>query len=105
MYKLTKYTLLITPVSGAVSWNTDHFHGDLVSIHVKPTTATTQWFFKITDPEGLEIYSSIPVVEGEMNDEEISKAINEICTCALSAATVDEVFRVTIRVREYQNVR
>ena len=102
MEKLTRYRAIVTPVSGAVTWNTEHLHGDLVSIHIKPATDTTEYVLRITDPDGLEVYETIPAKTGECAESYDMEAINEILTCALTGATKDEAFTITIRIREYQ---
>lgn len=96
------YHRKITPSSGSVAWNLPYFHGELLSIHIKPTTSTTTYKFNMIGVNGLILYESRQGGVGELG--ELAQAhrgdfINEIVTCTLSAVSVDEEFDVEIRIQ------
>jgi len=99
MFRYIKYKAIVTPSGGSVAWNTNHLTGDLVSIHVKPTTGSTTYTFTVVDPDGLDIYSSEAGYAGELSESYNNEVIDEIMTCTISSASVDEAFTVVLRFR------
>ena len=102
MFKANIYRDEVTPSSGSVVWVTPHLHGDLVSIHVKPTTATTYYSLKIQDANSHTIFESEPTQKGDMDISYDGEVLNDILTCTLSGASADEVFYVSLRIRQFQ---
>lgn len=108
MLKPQIYHREATPSSGSVSFNTHHISGEILSIHVKPTTATTSYKINIVGKNGLKIWESETdgVGEiGEIGQTIMNRVVDEVCTVAISSSTVDEVFDIEIRVRGYTSER
>jgi len=106
MEKYIKYRTIVTPVSGAVSWNTPKLTGKVVSVHVLPTTSTNEYSLSIVDADGSCLYNSPKPQQGELSasyDHEIF--CGEIITCTISDATIDEAITVIIRIQAGQGNR
>jgi hypothetical protein len=99
MTRTFKYKTQVTPSGGSVVWNSDLLTGDLVSIHIKPTTDTTVYKLKIQDADGLLIYCTVDSRTGELAASYDGEVIDDILTFTLSDVTVDEEFEVVLRFR------
>ena len=86
-----------TPVAGAVTFNTNHIAGEILSIHIKPTTSTTTYKVSLVGKNGLIIWRSEQdgVGEtGEISQTIMNRVIDEICTVELTASSRDELWVV-----------
>lgn len=104
MFKVQKFKKTVTPSGGGVLFNTSNLYGDLVAIRVKPTTSSTKWHLKITDPDGFITWESGTLVTGQHNDIGISAILGMVSgvhTCEITNATVDEPFTIRLDVRQY----
>ena len=99
MIRYPKYIVKVTPVGGTVAWNSPHLSGDLVSIHVKPTTPGNKFRIQITDSEGVLIYKTNQLYRGELTQSYDGEVLDDILTFAISEAVIDEEFTVIIRLR------
>lgn len=99
MERCFKYKTQVTPVSQSVAWNSKLLVGDLVSIHIKPTQATTSYKLKIQDADGFLIYCTKTVRTGELTATYDGEILSDILTFTLSEVTVDEPFDVCLRFR------
>jgi hypothetical protein len=100
--KVIIYYDKVTPVSGSVSFNTPHLYGRLVGVHIKPTTASTQWHFQVINPKSFYAYESLNVEEGELNQAIDCVLLNGVYTCSITGATVDEDFAIQFDVEGNQ---
>jgi len=105
MNRLSIYKRLATPVAGSVVWNTPLFQGDIVSIHIKPTTATTTYGFNILGVNGLILFDTGNRLTGEYSISGGIDSCGEIMTCGITDSSVNEEFTIEIRIRLYENVR
>lgn len=105
MFRLAIYRRKATPSSGSVTWNTPHLQGDIISIHIKPTTATTTYTFQILGVNGLVLFKPDIEIVGELAQSFQADSCNEIMTCSITSASADEEFIIEIRVRIYENAR
>ena len=85
-------------MGGTVTWATPKLVGEIMSYHIKPITGTTQYNFVSKDPDGLIILESATTQTGELAEYPNKEIINEILTCTISGATVNEAFTIIIRI-------
>jgi hypothetical protein len=71
--------------------------GELQQIFIKPTTATTQYDFRITDADGLNIYHTTAEI-GTLNDL-LTLPLSGGYSWTIENATADEAFDGKIGVR------
>jgi hypothetical protein len=105
MARLLVYKRIALPVAGTVSWNTPLLQGDIVSVHIKPTTATTSYGFNIVGVNGLKLFETGVDVIGELMQSFQADSCNEVMTCTITDATVNENFTVELRIKLYENIR
>ena len=98
MLKYTKYKATVTPVLGSVTWVTHKIAGEVISYHVKPTTASTSYYFKALDADGLLIYESTNPMTGEMAESSNHEIVNDVLTLSLTGCSANEPFTIIIRV-------
>ena len=99
MIRYPQYKTSVTPAGGSVAWNTRHLTGDLVTIHIQPTTDSTTFKFKMLDADGLQIYCTVTDRTGEITLSYDGETLDDIVTCTIYDASVDEVFLVKFRLR------
>lgn len=78
---------------GAASFNTREFRGEIRLLQIHPTTSTTRYTLTITNDDSVVVYKGS--FTGDLVDERV-KSWYGIYTIAVSAATVDEDFKITI---------
>lgn len=103
--KLRTYYRTATPVAGEVSFNTVSLNGKLTCVSVKPATATTTWHLTITNPNGLLSYESEATETGEVNDVFLPRVLRGIHTVAITAASVNELFKIELEIDESEVLR
>ncbi len=102
VYPYKEVTTVDAP-AGTASFNTRHLHGDFIAIHVKPATTTTTWKMSIVGYNGLAIWDSKQPETGEQNVILWAlTAVAEVLTVNITDASVNELFKIELRVREYQ---
>jgi hypothetical protein len=105
MFNVQIYYRSVTPVLGAVSFDTSHLHGELLSVHVKPLTSTTTYKVKVIGKNGIILWESVQdgVGEtGEISQTVMNRLVNEILTIEVSSASVNEAFDVVLRIKGYK---
>jgi hypothetical protein len=93
MMRIYSWEKTFTPSGGAYSFNTQEFRAEIRVLQVKPTTSTTRYTITITNDDNIVVYKESHT--GNLLDERI-KSWYGIYTIAISAATVNEEFKVEI---------
>ena len=89
-----KERLTGTASSGSFTVNTQHLNGLLRQVIVSPTTVTTAYDIKITDPNSLDFFQCTSQV-GNVG-KGISLPIHGINTVAIDNASADEAFTIEL---------
>jgi hypothetical protein len=102
------YYRTVTPAAGAVVWNTEHIHGEILSVHIKPTTSTTTYKCTLYGAKGLKVWESTQDSVGETGEIQntiMNRVVNEVLQFNLNTCSADELFKVELRVKAYTILR
>ena len=106
MFKVQFYYSEATPSGGSVTWNTESMYGECINLYVKPATASTVYRLKIVGPNGFVLFQSRgtgATHTGELTLVGLSAVglVSGIYTLAITLASVDELFKVQMNIKQY----